>query len=204
MFVCGCVEYRVGAALLKNAVQVLAISCVRYVTMQDGFAAARRQFALQIKHCRLALVNTHQMSRVVFENLPAEFRADGTSSSRHQDGTPANGALDRLQIDFDGVSSQQVLYVNIAKIADADSLGDYFAQSRHGAELCTHTLAYFRETSHLQRRGRRYCNQHLIDWIYADQLRNLIDGPQDRETFDFQAHLGSVIIDVPDGSVLAS
>src|ERR1700690_1214697 len=98
-----------------------------------------------------------------------------------------NCAPDRLQIDLYWISSQQIVYIHIAEIADAHSLCDNIAQCRHGAELYCCALAYFHEALHVFGRSGRYRNQQLIDRIGGHQLRKLIDRSEDWDAFDFES-----------------
>ena len=74
-----------------------------------------------------------------------------------------NCSSDGLQIDFNGISSQEIVHVHVTEIADAHRLRDDVPQSRHGAEFYRGAFAQFHETLHLLGRGRGYRDQHLID-----------------------------------------
>src|SRR5579871_2055300 len=125
----------------------------------------------------------------MFENLPAELRADGTRSSRYQHRAPTNCAFDRLQVDLYGIPPQQILHVDFPEITEADSLGDDIPQSRHGSELYPRSFAPFHEALHLPRGCRGHRDQHFVDSVSVDQFGHLIHGSQNADTLDTQSLL---------------
>src|SRR5579872_3601017 len=153
VFICGGVKYDLGPALLKDRLHLPAISNIGDMTSQDGFSGALRQFAIEIKHSSLVLVNTDQNAWFVFKNLAAKFRADGSSRASYQHGTVMDCPPDRFQVDGDRVPAQQILDIYIAEVTDAHSLCDDVPQSRYSAELHRRALAHFHETLHLLGRG---------------------------------------------------
>jgi len=100
-----------------------------------------------------------------------------------------------MQIDLNRISSQQVLHIHIAEIADAYPLSDYVAESRNRAKLHARTLADFHKALHLLGRSGGDRDQNFVDWIVSNQAGEPIYGTEHRQAFNLEPMFGLIIID---------
>ena len=105
------------------------------------------QFLLNIIDRILINIHDHQLFRLMCGDLPAKFTADRAAAARDKDDFTLHIAEDRVHIDADRVSSQQILHFHVPQLTDADFPVHQLIHARQRTQFAVRVLTDLQDLS---------------------------------------------------------
>ena len=154
----------------------------------------RLQLLLEREQAVLVAVVEHQTIGPLGRNLAAELGPDGACRSSHQNDAARQERPHARHIKANWLTCQQVVHLDLAHLREHDAAPDQFSQAGEHAVANPRFVTQTNDPPQRGARRRRDGDQHLVDLVQPDQLRDVVDATEHRAATDTQSHFRNVVV----------
>ncbi len=185
----------IGVIVLHDAVDAVRVPHGGDQHHQIQLGISVFQLLLYLIGIVLIDVNDDQPRRSVPRDLSAQLASDRAAPARHHDRLPPDIVQDRFHINLDRVAPQQILDIDIPKLADIDLAVHELVDAGQRAELAARLLADLDERLHRPAVRRRDRDEDLIDAVQGCVLHDPLTPADDLDPLYEPAPLILVVVD---------
>src|SRR6266542_1486349 len=142
------------------------------------------QFMVDIKECKFCALDQQQIGRGKSLHLSRQLRSDRTTSSGHHNCLAGQFFIKRLNIQFHWIATQKVFDLDVANAANLYTAFNNFVKLGDDSDFDWNFFAYPDDAANLISRRVRDCDDDMIDFERADELRQLLCGSQNLVTLN--------------------
>ena len=153
------------------------------------------QFLLYIINVIFINIENNKLFRLMLRNLSAELASDGAAAARYKHLFALHITENRIHIDADRFSPQQILYLHVAQFADADFSVHELIHTRKRTQLTVRFLTNLQNIFQFRAGSGRHCHDNFIDIINVRTFHNLIPAAGHLDSLDISAPFSLIVID---------
>ena len=193
-----CMENHVRLILLHHAADTVRVPAGADEGHEVQLRVLHEELLLDAVRVILIDVEDDELLRLVACDLTAELRADRSATAGDEDGLPLDHAEDFFVVDLDRFTAEEVEYVDVAELADADFAVDELVDARDGLQLAAALLTDVEDLRALfGGRGRDRIDD-FRDLVLLYGVEDVVSCADDRDAVEDAALLVRVVVDQAD------
>src|SRR5690625_1470797 len=161
-----------------------------------------RCLTVDLVNAVLAAAQQQELLWMESGDLPDELGPDRSARAGHQDRPTLDIIGDVVGVETDGLTAQQVLYVDLADLRDGNAAADELVDAGNNAVVDLGLLREIHNAAHHRTRLRRNGDDDFVDALHPRDCRKVVNASEHAQPEIALAFLRRVVIDEANGEAL--